>query len=173
MNIGFMALETFTPTEKYLEQNRLVQAEEVVSLDCLLCPSVIAIDAGNMEHLQQKKYYHHIFNDLDWVLQRTKDVKNKQVLAVAREPEIECKDIPVANGFHFCGYDLVEDDTRISALTNCGGFDEAFLPSALSKYGLIEDFVEAKKVQLLLREKYPNDDHANCSLWAIWRKDVI
>lgn len=173
MNIGFMALETFTPTEKYFERNRLVHVEEVVSLDCLLCPSVIDIDAGDMEHLQQKEYYYHIFNDLDWVLQRSKDIKDKQVLAVLREPAKDCKAIPLNSGFYFCGYDLVEDYTRISALTNCGGFDEAFLPSALSKYGLIEDFVEAKKVQLLLQDKYPNDDHANCSLWAIWKMDLV
>ncbi|MBP2660213.1 MAG: hypothetical protein H6Q69_3245 [Firmicutes bacterium] len=173
MNIGFMALETFVPTKKYIEWSRLIQVKEVVSLDCSLCPSVIHIEDDDIEHLQQKESYYDIFNNLDWVLQRAKDVKDKQILAVLREPTKECKAIPFDSGFHFCGYDLVEDDTKISALTNCGGFDEAFLPSALSKYGLIEDFVEAKKVQLSLREKYPADDHAYCTLWAIWKMDLV
>jgi len=172
MNIGFLALETFIPTEKYIEWSRLFQVEEIVSLDCSLCPSVIDIEAGDMEHLQQEEYYYAIFSNLDWVLQRTRNVKDKEILAVLKEPSEECKDISIHQGFYFCGYDLVEDDTKISALTNCGGFDKAFLPSDLSRHGLIKDFIEAKKVQLLLREKYPEDDHAYCSLWAIWKMDT-
>lgn len=42
--------------------------------------------------------------------------------------------------FKFYGYDLLEDFTSISALTNCGGFDKAFLPKDISEYGLIIDF---------------------------------
>lgn len=73
--------------------------------------------------------------------------------------------------FKFYGYDLLEDFTSISALTNCGGFDKAFLPKDISEYGLIIDFKKAKVIQQLLMGKYPYEPHADCTLWAIWRMD--
>jgi len=67
---------------------------------------------------------------------------------------------------------LLEDFTRISALINCGGFDRAFLPKDISEYGLIKEFGKAKQIQSLLADEYPNEEHADCSLWAIWKMKV-
>lgn len=81
-----------------------------------------------------------------------------------------CTDIHIDDRFRFYGYDLI-DDVRISALTNCGGFDKAFLPQDISEYGLIKEFDKAKQIQSLLVTEYPDDAHAYCSLWAIWKME--
>lgn len=81
-----------------------------------------------------------LLNNLDWLLNKTRNTEDKQILAVVKEPELDCSVAIQLEGFQFCGYDLVEDFTRISALTNCGGFDKAFSACEISRYGLIEDF---------------------------------
>jgi len=49
--------------------------------------------------------------------------------------------------FKFMGYDLIEEFTRISALTNCGGFPKAFLNNDLNKSGLIKSYEQAILIQ--------------------------
>lgn len=62
MNIGFVALETFVPTQKYIEWSRLVQVEEIISLDCMLCPNVIRVlQDEDTKYLQQQDFYCDIF----------------------------------------------------------------------------------------------------------------
>jgi hypothetical protein len=54
-------------------------------------------------------------------------------------------------------------------LTNCGGFDRAFEPSDLSECGLLVDHAKAVAVRQRLRAEYPEEPHALCRIWAIWR----
>jgi len=71
--------------------------------------------------------------------------------------------------FVFQGFDLVELQTGISALVNCGGFDKAFTPADLSDCGLLPDHAGAMMVQKRLRAEYPDEPHANCDVWAVWQ----
>ena len=73
------------------------------------------------------------------------------------------------DGFTFCGFDLAEQ-FEISALTNCGGFDETFTHKDLNAFGLIPDFTSARSIQTALAANNPNEEHADCLLFAIWRK---
>lgn len=172
MDVGYVAVETFFPTENYKKWSKLLHIKEVVSLDCLLCPRI-------RDLLDDRKclhgFYTDILLDLNLLLTKIKgtDREFRQILAVCREPESDCNctDLLQDNRFRFYGYDLLEDYTRISALTNCGGFDKAFSPKDISEYGLIRDFDKAKQIQLLLSNQYPNEEHANCAIWAIWRME--
>jgi hypothetical protein len=76
---------------------------------------------------------------------------------------------PGAGDFIFMGYDLIEESTQISALTNCGGFPETFSNDELNRYGLISDFVRACEVKKLLPRHHPEEHHSKCELYAIWR----
>ncbi|HET6798446.1 MAG TPA: hypothetical protein VFH40_14900, partial [Gemmatimonadales bacterium] len=76
----------------------------------------------------------------------------------------------VVPGFAFAGFDLVDIHTDISALTNCGGFEGVFLNAELSELGLLTDLSRAQQVQADLRLQYPNESHAECNVWAIWRQ---
>ncbi len=71
------------------------------------------------------------------------------------------------------GYDLLDQDFGISALTNCGGFDETFLPEDLNKYGLIDDFAKAYDIKKRLLENNPEEHHADTNVIAVWRHRTI
>jgi hypothetical protein len=71
--------------------------------------------------------------------------------------------------FEFMGFDLVEELTRIGALTECGWFSKAFSIKELSDCGLIADYSRAKEIQESLVEHYPDEDHAYCTIIAIWK----
>ena len=75
--------------------------------------------------------------------------------------------------FDCIGYDLIEVEGNVSALTNCGGFDESFLPQDLNEYGLFSEWGKARKVQADLRINNPEEHHVNCYLYEIWRHQTI
>lgn len=129
MSMGYVAVETFFPTEKYKEWSKLFHIRQVISLDCALCPSILVGDVkDDYRYLHGYDFYNDVLNDLDLLLDKIKGKKDIQILAVLREPKRDCVNILTDTRFGFYGYDLLEDFTRISALTNCGGFNKAFLP---------------------------------------------
>jgi hypothetical protein len=95
------------------------------------------------------------------------------ILAVTFEPTSNPAMAFNDERFLFYGYDLLDAGSAISALTNCGGFDQAFSSSDISAVGLLEDYAFAKAVQTRLRQHYPEEPHADCALWAIWRLETI
>lgn len=172
MDIGFIAVETFFPEESYKNWSNLYHIKEIISIDCFLCPRIIKYSENDYDYLQWLGDY-WVFKTLDILLKKVEGKSEKQILAITREPEIDCKNYFEDKRFKFYGYDLLEDGTCISALSNCVGFEKAYQPNDISEYGLIEDFEKAKDIQLRLKEKYPYESHANCALWAIWRMEQI
>jgi len=71
------------------------------------------------------------------------------------------------------GYDLLDQDFSISALANCGGFDETFLPADLNEKGLIDDFNKAYNIKKRLFENNPGEHHADTNVIAVWRHKTI
>ena len=168
MKIGYVAVGTFSPNEKYKKWSKLFQLRQAVSLDC---PKILTQGIED-EHcyLPGTSFFNDIVDDLDFLLSKVKSYKDKQILAVIKEPKSDCADIQIDNRFRFYGYDLI-DDVRISALTNCGGFDKAFISEDISEYGLIKEFDKVKQIQSLLDTEYPDEEHAYCSIWAIWKME--
>jgi hypothetical protein len=58
-------------------------------------------------------------------------------------------------------------------LTNCGGFNETFLPSYLNAVGLIDEFQKAYAINVRLRANNPLEEHADTNAIAIWRHQSI
>ncbi|WP_221887741.1 hypothetical protein [Chitinophaga polysaccharea] len=112
------------------------------------------------------------FSTLDYVLKRTKEKVRLNLLAVAVEPEHDCAFINLDN-FNFIGYDLLDQYYCTSALANCGGFDETFLPADLNNLGLIEDYKKAYEIKEKLYQNNPYEEHADTNVIAVWRHQVI
>ncbi|HEX6288822.1 MAG TPA: hypothetical protein VFZ66_06500 [Herpetosiphonaceae bacterium] len=173
-NIWFTARKPFDPSggeawTSYLAWANLPHLREVISLDILLCPDVLPdLIAEDWEHNIHQDWYTYFFHDLNYLRARTGD-QAAHILAVMREPAEDPRAAFTDAQFAFLGYDLVEAATGISALTNCGGFDQAFTPADLSDVGLLRDFDAARAVQARLRHAYPHEQHADCDLWAIWK----
>ncbi len=167
MTIGYLAVERFDTTPEYRAWSKLHHVKEIVSFDTCLCPNILNDeDDDPIVYIGNIRFY----SDLSWLLSRVTDKQDFQILAIVMEPDAKCDTVVINSSFRFYGYDLLEDmQLNVSALTNCGGKDKAFSPSDISEFGLIEDFNRAREIQIKLREEYPEEDHADCTLWAIWR----
>jgi hypothetical protein len=177
MNPWFIATEPFSPHDgerwhKYIEWSGLNQLTEVVSLDPMLCPPVLTeLKDEYWPHIVNEDFMLNYFVDLEFLKREIANVSRKNLLCVLRNPSEEPARPPI-KGFQFLGYDLVDVENTASALTNCGGFPEVFANSELSPLGLLTDFKRAVDVQGLLRSRHPEEIHANCHLWAIFRYNL-
>jgi hypothetical protein len=169
----FIATQQFTPEDKswkkYVEWSGLTQLKELISLDSALCPTILPkTKAEYWPHIVNEDFVLNFFLDFDFLIEQIKHIENKNVLCVFRNPR-QIPAAPSAANFEFVGCDLLEVNGGVSALTNCGGFPDVFANAELSEVGLLKDFDRANEVNALLRSLHPNDPHANCDLWAIFR----
>ena len=171
----FIATERFDPSDgqkwsRYIEWAKLGELVEVVCLDTVLCPCIIQelIDE-DWKHIVCEDYRLNYFRELDYLIGRIAGVSRRNVLGLYRNPDAHINVAPAEGKFSFVGYDLIEEATQISALTNCGGFPETFSNDELNQYGLISEFDRASEVRKLLPESNPEEPHARCEMYAIWR----
>ncbi len=161
---------------KYIEQSKLAQLTEVVSLDGILNENLVEPDYNNAEDWnfihttgQQQTGF---FTTLEYVLRKSRTKDKFNLLTIIVNPTQDCKAVMV-DGYQFMGYDLLDQQFGNSALTNCGGFDETFLPTDLNKCGLIDDYFKAYDIRKRLLENNPEDRHANANVIAVWRHKKI
>ena len=174
MEPWFIATEPFRPGHpqwaRFIEWSGLSQLQEVV-FDPILCPTVLPeIKAEYWPHIVNEDFMLNFFVDLQFLLDQIPDATERNLLCVFRNPSTEPPLRAAASlNFEILGYDLVDVQASASALTNCGGFPEIFENSELSSKGLITSYTRAWEVQSELRQRYPDEPHANCHVWAILR----
>jgi hypothetical protein len=155
----------------YIAWSQLRHLKEVITLDSILGQQVVERDNQlDAEYLDWEDFIPNLYISLDYLLSKlqTRDPSSYNLLAVTKEPTAPCETIPIA-GFDFIGYDLLDIYGDVSALTNCGGFDNAFLPIDLNEYGLLSTYEKAYLIKEELIKNNPDESHANCYVWAIWR----
>lgn len=148
-----------------------IDLEEVVSLDTWLCPRVLrGVRDDDWPYLVAEEGDFDSFTDLDHLVDRVGHLRGRNLLCVYRNPPAP-PPAPVSAryDFLFLGHDLVEVGGGISALTNCGGFPDAFASDELAPHGLLASLARANQIQQVLRARYPLVPHANCDVWAIFR----
>ncbi len=171
----FIATERFDPSdgekwEKYIAWAKIPALVEIVSLDSLLCPRLIdGPEAEDWQHIVCEDFRLDYFYHLDYLKQRIQDIHRRNLLGLYRNPEAHIVAAPGPGDFDFIGYDLIEEQTQISALTNCGGFPDVFRNDELNRFGVIASFARACEVRRLLAEHHPQEAHAQCEMYAIWR----
>ncbi|MTB51258.1 hypothetical protein [Lewinella sp. W8] len=161
--------------KKYIKWSKLTHLSEVVSLDGLLNKILMNIDS---DHETIWKYLvvegqvvTPFFTSLEYVIESTKDFLPFNLLAVIRDPSQRRAHLD--HDFEFIGYDLIDKDFQISALVNCGGFDESFQPDDLNQFGLISQWGNARIIQAKLRKLNPEEFHADCEMFEVWRHKTI
>lgn len=171
----YIATETFGPRNgeswsSFVQWSGLVQLAELVSLDSMLCPSVLPeIRDGDRPHLCGDGAVPGLFVDLDFLLARIADVAERNLLCVFQDPPAPPEPPAGPMRFTLLGYDLVDIEGEASALTNCGGFPDVFDGAELSQYGLLESHARALEVRRDLRGLRDGGPHADCHVWAICR----
>ena len=161
---------------KYIEWSKLTHLTELVSLDCCLNELLVEPDYNNEDDWNFIHFVEHhqtgFFTKLEYVFKRLKPKDKFNLLTVVFEPDQDCSKIKIDN-YEFVGYDLLDQSFGISALTNCGGFDETFLPTDLNDKGLIDDFIKAYDIKKRLLENNPEEYHADTNVIAVWRHKTI
>jgi hypothetical protein len=174
MQPWYIATKTFTPRHegwtKYIAWSGLTQLDEVVSLDPMLCPSLLSdIKTEYWPHIVNEDFMLNFFVDLEFLLVQLPEVAERNLLCVFRNPLNQPTVAADSLKFEILGYDLVDVQASASALTNCGGFPEVFENSELSSKGLLPSWRRALEVQSELPRRYPKEPHADCHVWAILR----
>ena len=173
MEPWFIATKPFGPGDgdawtNYVAWAGLPQLHELVSLDESLCPTVLPdLPDRYWPHIVNEDFMLRYFRDLAFLLNQVDHVAARNVLCVYRDPPVHPAS-PPAN-FRYLGYDLVDVQGGVSALSNCGGFPDVFAGSELSGHGLLTNHARAVHVQASLRERHPGKSHADCHCWAIFR----
>ena len=175
MQPWFIATERFDSSygeswDKYISRFGLGHLEEVVSLDPMLCPTVLPHRKDEYwPHIVHEDFMLDFFTDLAFLLEQVPDIHECNLLCVYRNPEGPPPPYEGLVAFELLGYDLVDVEGGASALTNCGGFPDVFANSELSPKGLLTSHARAVQVQAGLRARYPEEHHADCHVWAISR----
>lgn len=171
----YIATEPFTSRDgdawtRYIAWSSLTQLDEVVSLDPMLCPTLLPdIKKEYWPHIVNEDFMLRFFIDLEFLLTQLPSVSERNLLCVYRNPARLPSPPPGPVEFEFVGYDLVDVEGSASALTNCGGFPDAFDNGELSSKGLLTSHARACEVQSELRVRHPEEHHANCHVWALFR----
>ncbi|WP_205402746.1 hypothetical protein [Spirosoma taeanense] len=190
MTVYYTALSAFDQNydehglswESYLQWSRLTHIKELVSLDNMLNINLVGPDYKDPERDYNTEDWKYLVTDglfitgfytsLDYVLRRMQPRERFNLLAVVINPTEDCKPVRLEN-FDFMGYELLDWEYGNSALTNCGGFDETFLPAELNQFGLIDDYQKAYDIHHRLCENNPDNHHADTNVIAIWRHKTI
>jgi hypothetical protein len=156
--------------EEFKKAAKLEQLTELVSLDSMLCPSVLSETKPEYwPHIVDEDYMLNFFTDLSFMLSETSAIERKNVLCVFRNP-LNVPEAPeCVPAFEFIGFDLLDKDCSTSALTNCGGFPDVFGNEELTRHGLIASLERANEIRTNLRHMHPEEHHADCDVWAIFR----
>jgi hypothetical protein len=171
----FIATERFDPLDgekwqKYFEWAKIPALVEVVSLDASLCRHLIEeFQDEDWRHIVCEDFRLDYFYHLDYLKQRIQNVPRRNILGLYRNSKVHIAAPPAPGNFDFVGYDLIEEQTQISALTNCGGSPDVFRNDELNRFGLLDGFDRASEVKRLLVERHPEEPHAQCEMYAIWR----
>lgn len=165
-----------TSWDNYVEWSKLTQLTELVSLDEILNEDLVKQNFDDADYwnsiIIDDQYQTGFYNTLEYVLKNIETANRFNLLAVVKEPHEKCELVQISD-FEFVGYELLDRDYSISALTNCGGFDETFLPSELNHFGLISDYEKAYDIRKRLFEDNPEEHHADCNVIAVWRHKTI
>jgi hypothetical protein len=172
----FLAKRPFDPSagdrwDRYVAWSGLSQLREVVTLDTMLCPTLPEeLTAADWDYNVHADYRVFFFRSLDYLLKRVAADVPLNILAVLQNPTEDDLAAVSLPGFAFAGFDIVDVHGDVSALTNCGGFEGVFANAELSELGLLSDLGRAREVQTSLGVQYPEEPHADCHIWAIWRR---
>ncbi len=157
--------------DEYVAWANLPQLREVLSLDGMLCPDVIGdLETQDWDYNVHEDYHIFFFRDFEYLRARVQHLAGaKNFFAVCLNPETDARALFDDARFEFAGYDLMDEWAGNSALTNCGGFPNAFANEELSELGLLQEYARACVAREQLLVQYPDEPHADCDVWALWK----
>ena len=139
-------------------------------MDPILCPDLtVELNDRDWEHNLHEDFRITWFRNLNYLMNRQPlDVNNHQILALLANP-LRRESLP--HGFTCCGFDIVDECSGNSTLTNCGPMPDIFHPADVNHYGLLDDLDAANSICVKMRTLMPEDPHLNnCGVWQVGRR---
>lgn len=172
---GFTVIERFDAQNpgwtKYIAWSGLTQLVEVIGLDQLLCSPLLDLDDDDVwPYVAQEALPDVLALDVEWLRRRLSPTARQRVLYVVKEPDA-AGGPPDDGKWDRAGYELLEHDGTISALTNCGGFSPTFERHELNRYGLLDSIARAREVRNALPKDHAGEPHAVVDIFEIWFAD--
>jgi hypothetical protein len=157
---------------RYIEWSGFHHIQEIVSIDTMLCPSLIdTLIDDDWKFNIHADYRVYFFHNLEYLKRRIKyESSRHNILALTEQPT---SIVAPPSGFTYCGYDIIDSFDSISVLTNCGTFSSIFSANDINQFGLVEDLDRATQIADSIREANPDDDHCcDCHVWGIARYTI-
>lgn len=101
----------------------------------------------------------------------------KRILDRYDDPDLVGVEIELEKGYvpkdGLLGFDIIDGFCDVSLVTNWGTDEEGIIDRHIMPNGLIRDLDRALQLRDLLRNRFPEDAHAeNCEAWAVHEVDI-
>jgi hypothetical protein len=154
---------------RFIEWTGFQHIREIVSIDTMLCPSLIdELADEDWQYNIHADYRTSFFRDAKYLRRRIDyDCFRHNILALTKEPT---SFVEPPNGFAFRGYDILDSYDSISVLTNCGAFPSIYSVEDINEYALVSDLDRVTEIASAIRKPHW-DDHRRqeCRVWGIAR----
>ncbi len=154
---------------RYIDRSGFIHIDEIVSVDTMLCPSLIdELVDDDWKYNIHADFRAFFFYNYNYLKRRVKyDSSRHNILALTEQPTANVSPL---DGFTFCGYDILDGYDSISVLTNCGEHPSIFSAADINRFGLINDLDRVTDIAEKIRGTNPDDDHCcDCRVWGLAR----
>jgi hypothetical protein len=150
--------------QEYL-QWRGLRLDRFDSIDSILRPSLFNPETVlDWDNCVQADYRLDLITSLDYATSILGRYKN--VVIVGVQPDVDS----VRKTVGLSGYDVIDAFSGISLLTNWGVDEEMIMTPHIASNGLVMEIERALAIRDELRQRFPEDDHANqCTVWGVYR----
>jgi hypothetical protein len=157
--------------------SNLIHIKEVLSLDGMLSEPAFEPERQSNEYwefsISDGIYSTNFYSSLAYVLEKTEGKDPFNLFAIIYEPG-KTKSNELNSEFEFVGYELLDKPGfEISVLTNRWPLFDEIHKGDLNTKGLLSDYKIAKIVQQNLKKNHPEESHADCGLFEVWRHKTI
>ncbi len=168
----YKIVEYFGPKDggwKSYVEFRGVEFDRFDSVDAMLRPDLFSPESeDDWLNCVNEDYKLNLITNLPYA---------KKVLGRFSDAVLVGVDIELDEGYelegNLLGYDIVDGNCCASLVTNWGNGDEGLSVDSIQSNGLLKDLGAALEIRDMLREKYPEDGHADyCEVWAVYRVDT-
>lgn len=150
--------------QEYLKWRGL-RLDRFDSIDSILRPSLFNPETVlDWDNCVQADYRLDLITSLDYARSILSRYQNAVIVGV--QPDVDS--VRQADGL--LGYDVIDAFSSVSLLTDWGVDEEKITTPYLASNGLVMKFERALAIRDELRQRFPEDDHANqCTVWGVYR----
>jgi hypothetical protein len=158
--------------DKYAQWAGLHACKEYYSIDSINRESLFTPDSEeDWENCINENFMLNIITNLNYDLKIAHKFPSGEIIGVIENPKHSNEEIPINH--ILMGYDIIDEYTSISLVTNWGGKEEGIKILKLNTSALIDNLNYAYELKGILHRDFKDDDHAKrCEVWSVYKLKV-